>query len=154
MKVILSIKPEFVEKILKGEKKFEFRRQIFKKDVDKVIVYASSPVKALIGEFTIDEIIENKLDLLWELTKKDAGITKEFFYKYFKNKNTGYAIKIKNFFKYEHPINLNSFGIIYPPQSYLYLKTSYFVGNKILDARKENLDDDTTAWKREIYKLT
>jgi predicted transcriptional regulator len=127
MKVILSIKPEFVEKILKGEKKFEFRRHIFKKNVDKVIVYASSPVKALIGEFTIDEILENRVDLLWELTKKNSGISKEFFYKYFNNKNTGYAIKIKNFLKYEHPINLSSVGINYPPQSYVYIKDSILV---------------------------
>ncbi|PJJ76300.1 putative transcriptional regulator [Thermoflavifilum aggregans] len=136
MKVILSIKPEFVEKILNGEKKFEFRRRIFKKDVERVIVYASSPVKAVIGEFSVDDIIEDKLDFLWELTKNNSGISKEFFYKYFKNKNTGYAIKIKNFFKYEHPINLNSFGINYPPQSYVYLKTSCFVGNNILAAKK------------------
>jgi predicted transcriptional regulator len=30
MKVVLSIKPGFAEKIFSGEKKFEFRRAIFK----------------------------------------------------------------------------------------------------------------------------
>lgn len=30
MKVLLSIKPEYVEKILDGTKKFEFRKGIFK----------------------------------------------------------------------------------------------------------------------------
>ena len=38
MKVLLSIKPEFAEKIFNGTKKYEFRKSIFKnKDVDKVI---------------------------------------------------------------------------------------------------------------------
>ena len=31
MKILLSIKPQFVEKIKKGEKKFEFRRTLPKK---------------------------------------------------------------------------------------------------------------------------
>ena len=30
MKVLLSIKPEFVEKIFSGEKRFEYRKNIFK----------------------------------------------------------------------------------------------------------------------------
>lgn len=35
MKVLLSIKPEFVEKIFAGEKKFEYRRTIFKKMLNR-----------------------------------------------------------------------------------------------------------------------
>ena len=35
MNVLLSIKPRFVEKILEGEKRFEFRKGIFKQDVAK-----------------------------------------------------------------------------------------------------------------------
>lgn len=55
MKVILSIKPEFVEKIINGEKKFEYRRKIFKKDVEKVLIYASSPIKSVVGEFIVED---------------------------------------------------------------------------------------------------
>ena len=54
MKVILSIKPEFVEKIINGEKKFEYRRKIFKKDVEKVLIYASSPIKLVVGELHVE----------------------------------------------------------------------------------------------------
>lgn len=122
MKVILSIKPEFVHKILMGEKKFEFRRKIFKKKVERVIVYSSSPVKAVIGEFIIDKIIENELDLLWKLTKNESGVTEEVFYKYFENKSSGYAIKIKKFQRYEKLLNLSELGLKSPPQSYAYVK--------------------------------
>lgn len=39
MKILLSIKPVFVEEIFKGDKKFEYRRTIFKrKDIKKVVV--------------------------------------------------------------------------------------------------------------------
>ena len=59
MKIILSIKPEFAAKIFEGTKKYEFRRAIFKnKNVKKVVVYASSPVQKIIGEFEIEDIIK------------------------------------------------------------------------------------------------
>ena len=54
MKVVLSIKPEFAFKIFDGSKKFEFRKAIFKNNnVKSIIVYASSPVQKVIGEFEI-----------------------------------------------------------------------------------------------------
>ena len=65
MKIILSIKPEFAAKIFEGTKKYEFRRAIFKnKNVKKVVVYASSPVQKIIGEFEIEDIIKNDLESL------------------------------------------------------------------------------------------
>jgi predicted transcriptional regulator len=57
MKVLLSVKPEFANKIFSGVKKYEYRRAIFKNNVNRVIVYASSPVQKLIGEFEIESII-------------------------------------------------------------------------------------------------
>lgn len=46
MKILLSIKPEFADKIFEGTKQFEFRKSIFKdKTVRKVVVYASSPIQ-------------------------------------------------------------------------------------------------------------
>lgn len=121
MKAILSIKPEFITKMSSGKKKFEFRRRIFKQDVHTVIVYATSPVKAIIGEFTIDEILFHELDELWEITKSYSGISKSFFYEYFKNREKGFAIKIKNFINYDSYLSLNEFGLVYPPQSFIYV---------------------------------
>ena len=40
MNVILSIKPEFVEKIFSGEKQYEYRKILFKQKVDTVYIYA------------------------------------------------------------------------------------------------------------------
>ena len=59
MKVLLSIKPQFAVKIFDGTKKFEFRKSIFKNSkINTVVVYASSPMQKVIGEFTFDEIME------------------------------------------------------------------------------------------------
>lgn len=122
MKVLLSIKPEFADKIFKGEKKFEFRRTIFKNEAVKtVLVYASSPVQKVIGEFEIETIIKNDPEILWNMTSDFAGISRDYFMEYFSNKDFGFAIKIKNARKYKIPKCIRKDFNSFPPQSFLYL---------------------------------
>lgn len=123
MKVILSIKPFYVDKILSGEKKYELRKSIFKNDnVNKVMIYASSPVSKIIGEFEIEKIFHKNVKELWELIKNDAGVKRDFFDEYFFEKEKGYAIEIKNVKKYKKHIDIfEEFGIK-APQSFAYVK--------------------------------
>lgn len=122
MKILLSIKPQFANKIFDGSKKYEFRKTIFKNStVNTVIVYASSPLQKVIGEFTIDEIIEEKTYLLWEKTYAHSGISKDFFDQYFDNKEIGYAIKVKAPIRYKTPLDLIDFNLDFAPQSFVYL---------------------------------
>lgn len=122
MKVILSIKPQFAEKIFNGTKRFEFRRTLFKnKEVKSIIVYASAPVSRIIGEFEIDEIIHCKLDYLWINTEKYAGISKKYYDDYFSGKEVGYAIKIKQTKKYKDSYSIEEKFGIKPPQSFAYI---------------------------------
>lgn len=123
MKVLLSIKPEFAEKIFNGTKKFEFRRSVFKnKNVKIVVVYASSPVQRVIGEFEIDSILNYELQQLWDDTKDFSGISKNFFFEYFNNKEKGYAIKIKKTKLYKNSLSLKDDFNATPPQSFMYLE--------------------------------
>ncbi|MBC7937633.1 MAG: hypothetical protein H7Y86_19970 [Rhizobacter sp.] len=122
MKVVLSIKPEFANKIFDGTKHYEFRRAIFKNpDVKKVIVYSSSPVQKVIGEFEIENILNHDLKTLWNLTKEFSGISADYFYEYFGNKENGFAIKIKKTKLYKSPKCLRKDYNLLPPQSFLYL---------------------------------
>lgn len=123
MKVILSIKPEFAYKIFDGTKKFEFRKAIFKnREVTSVIVYASSPVQKVIGEFEIGEIINDQLENLWDKTAEFSGITREYFDEYFSEKDTGYALRVASKQKYKTPKCLKKHYNLNPPQSFAYLK--------------------------------
>lgn len=118
---MLSIKPNYAIKIFEGEKKYEYRRVIFKKNVQSVIVYASSPLSAVIGEFDIEKIISEDLDALWLMTRSHSGISKHFFYDYFSDKQTGYAIKVSRPTLYKDYLPLyESYGVR-PPQSFMYL---------------------------------
>ena len=123
MKVLLSIKPEFALKIFNGSKKYEYRRAIFKnREVSIVIVYASDPIKRVIGEFEIEDILYDEPQLLWLKTKNYAGISKRRFLGYFANKSRGYAIKVKTTTAYDDPLPLSSFQVLSPPQSFMYVQ--------------------------------
>ena len=123
MKVILSIKPEFAEKIFTGTKKFEFRRTLFKnKEVKSVVVYASAPISKVIGEFEIDHILFKNLSSLWEDTREESGISEDYYYKYFNGKDKGYAIRIKKIKRYKKELNIQEEFGLRPPQSFAYLR--------------------------------
>jgi len=122
MRVLLSIKPEYAFKIFDGTKKFEFRKVIFKNpDIRTVVVYASSPVQKVIGEFEIEDIFSFDPKAIWEMTKKHSGITEDFFYQYFADRDIAHAIKIKKTKKYRKQLCIREDFNVVPPQSYVYL---------------------------------
>ena len=124
MKVLLSIKPKYAEMILSGNKKYEFRRAIFKsKTVKKVVIYASSPISKVIGEFEIDHILSLDISELWTRTMKHSGIDKDFYESYFEGKDVGHAIKVKKVKRYSKHKELQEFNIKHAPQSFAYINS-------------------------------
>ena len=120
--VLLSIKPEFAEKIFDGTKKYEFRKSIFKNtDVQKVVVYASSPVQKVIGEFAIEDILNDNVAAIWKETELFSGITHDFYMSYFANKEKAYAIKIGKTTRYRQARNLSDYNLNFAPQSFAYI---------------------------------
>lgn len=124
MRVLLSIKPEYAEKILSGEKKFEFRRILPKKrEVKKAVIYASLPVGKVVGEFEIAGFISENSDRLWEIIAEFSGVSMDSFNDYFKGKEISNAIKIGKVTRYEQAKDLVE---ILPsgrtPQSFCYIK--------------------------------
>ena len=98
IKVLLSIKPEYAEKILNGEKKFEFRRVLPKnKEVDKVVIYATMPIGKIIGEFEIADFISESPIQLWQLTEEFAGISFHFVESYFRKSRRVYRLQLVAF---------------------------------------------------------
>jgi len=132
MNVLLSVKPHFAESIFNGKKKYEYRKTRFSiSNIQKIIVYASSPIKKIVGEFHIAEIIQDTPELIWLRTGNLAGIRREIFFHYFTGKNIGYAIRIKHAKKYRVPYDPRDVveGFI-PPQSFMYINTSAVTPNQ------------------------
>ena len=78
MRVLLSIKPEYAEKILSGAKRFEYRKAAPRNTaVRTVVIYATLPVGKVIGEFEIGGVLREPPEVLWNQTKQASGITRD-----------------------------------------------------------------------------
>lgn len=124
MKVLLSIKPEYVDKILDGTKRYEFRKNAIKnKNVKVAVIYATMPVGMIVGEFDIDSIIKEVPEKIWSITQKYSGISKRFFEEYYNGREEAVAYVIGDVRRYERPLDpsevIDNFT---PPQSYMYIE--------------------------------
>jgi predicted transcriptional regulator len=118
---LLSIRPAYADAIFRGEKRFEFRRAIFRKTVDVVVVYITSPTCLVVGEFDVTDVISDSVEGLWNRTSSYAGIDRDGFFNYFRGRDVGHAIAIGNVRKYRTPLELaGAFGIR-APQSFVYV---------------------------------
>jgi predicted transcriptional regulator len=133
MNVLLSIKPKFVERIFEGEKKYEYRKIMFANgNVKNIFVYASTPVKKIVGRIEIDEVLCEAPSMLWNLTADHAGISRAFFFEYFSDRNTAFAIKIKSAERYHEPLDpYNMIVGFRAPQSFMYLENGKLL-NKLM----------------------
>lgn len=131
-RALLSIKPQYSSAIFDGNKKFEFRRVLFSRPVDIIVVYSTAPVQRVVGEFKVKSIIRESLPFLWEQTSQFAGIDEDFFFQYFHDRACGYAIEIGEVQPYQYPFcPTERFGVR-PPQSFVYLD----VDNSFHDTKK------------------
>lgn len=122
-RILFSIHPEFADAILSGKKKVEFRRVIFRKvDIKEVVIYATHPVRRVVGRFEIDEVLTAEPGVLWKQTKDIGGVTREKFDNYFLGKNIGFGIKIKNPVRFVNSQPLSKYVTSNtPPQSFCYV---------------------------------
>jgi predicted transcriptional regulator len=134
---LLPIKPLYVQAILAGEKRVEFRKQRFARPVEAIVIYATSPVKKVVGHFRISQIDERSPMDLWREYHSVGGIRPEAYWSYFKNSRTGIAIGIAGLIALEKPLSLDELtGTNIPPQSYSYLPTDSL---DAIPTLKENL---------------
>lgn len=120
-KILMSIKPQYSDKIFSGVKKYEFRRKVSKLQVDKIIVYSSSPEKKVIGEVEVINVVCKPINDLWKLTKEFAGISFDDFRNYFLGCDVAYAYELGKVTRYKKPKSLLDFDISFSPQSYVYV---------------------------------
>lgn len=120
--ILLSIKPEYADKIFSGEKKYEFRRHLAKKDVTRILVYSTAPVMMVIGEVEVVGTLSLSPTALWEATKGKAGISRAKFRRYFSGSRIGHAYKLGKAQKYNEPKPLSTYNIHSAPQSLVYIE--------------------------------
>jgi Uncharacterized conserved protein len=119
--MLLSINPKYVEKIINGEKIYEFRKTKTKRIPDKIIIYCTSPIMKVIGEAEVAEVLIDTPQNIWVETRALGGVDEEFFFKYYNDKEVAVAYKLKNIKKYKKEKKLSDYGLKVAPQSFVYL---------------------------------
>lgn len=120
-KILLSINPEYVQKIFDGTKKYEYRKVKCKREVDKIIIYETSPVMKIVGEASVKKVLEDTPEKMWQKTKEFSGTSPEFFLKYYSGCQNAIAYELKDIKKYDEPQDLIDYGLTTAPQSFIYI---------------------------------
>jgi predicted transcriptional regulator len=119
--MLLSINPEHVENILKGNKLFEFRKVKCREDVDSIVIYSTSPVMQVVAEAAVEAVLVDDVLKVWQMTKDHAGISYDFYQQYYEGKETAVAYKLGDVTAYDEPRSLADFGVSHAPQSFVYI---------------------------------
>ena len=72
--ILMSIHPKFAQLILSGKKKVEFRKTRFNHQISHVVIYATSPIKKVVGYFEVQNIKVAPPKDLWESYSEVSGI--------------------------------------------------------------------------------
>lgn len=89
--------------------------------MDKIYIYSTTPVRKVVGEAEVEDVLIDRPNIIWDITNKQAGIDKCFFDKYFDNREEAVAYKLRNVIEYVVPKTLSDLGVKVAPQSYQYI---------------------------------
>jgi len=122
----ISIKPKFAEAILGYTKEFELRRvapQVVPGSI--AVIYASAPTMAIVGAFTIEGVLTDTLEDLWDTVGGSCLLDRPAYDNYFEGKVRGVALIIGKRWKAREMYSLQRLRMVWkgfiPPQSYRYL---------------------------------
>ena len=122
--VLMSIKPRYWERIQSGSKCFELRRTPVRfSSGDIVVVYASSPSRALVGAFEAKRILRAPKAEIWERYSAYLGVGEEDYFDYFSDVEFATAIEIRRVHSIERiPLSAlrSRWPGFRPPQSFMY----------------------------------
>jgi predicted transcriptional regulator len=120
--VLLSIKPRFADAIMRGEKKVEFRRRLWKSTVDTVVVYSTEPEKRIVGYFSVSFVDLASPTELWRRHGGVGAIGRDEYRTYYAGTTSGVAVGVGRVHRLDKGRELRSITRLNrPPQSFAYL---------------------------------
>lgn len=123
--ILVSIKPEFVDKIFNHTKKIELRKVSPNANPgDLMIIYSTYPEMAIVGICRIERVIRDTPVEIWKKHSDYLGIDKARFFDYYSNSTYAVGIVIDNARRLRSKIPLqsikNRFPSFSPPQTFKY----------------------------------
>jgi len=123
--VVLSIKPQYTDKIIEGKKTVELRRRfpVSMPSGTLAYIYSTSPVRALVAFAEIANVIKSPVREIWDRYASVASIEKLDFDHYFAGRDDGFVLRLSNVRSLARPVPLEELRHRFrfeAPQSYLY----------------------------------
>ena len=120
--IILSIRAKHSRRIYAGAKLYELRKILPKTLPRRIFLYEAGR-QVITGHIIVNHALRGDIQSLW-LRVGELATTKERFFDYFSNRDTGCALHIAHSCAYERPISLAELQMLSPslkpPQSFLY----------------------------------
>lgn len=119
---MMSIRTWHADRIYAGAKRFEFRRRRprFSPGL-KVYVYEPTPVRSVTGFFLVDTLVDIDGVDLCEL--EDDGGERRFVESYLRDACRPTAIGVTQPRRLDKPVSLQTFGVKFAPQSYVFISS-------------------------------
>ncbi len=124
--IVLSLKPRFAEAILAGTKTVELRRTTSKIEVPtRALLYATTPVRALLGTCIITDVRSANLTALWREHGSRSELSHNEFKRYFEGLDVGTALTLSHQRPLDRTVPLQDLRAnprgFRPPQSFAYV---------------------------------
>ena len=122
--ILISIHPCYTDQILSGKKRIEFRRCWAAYPVDKIVIYATSPLQHIVAVARVKKVTIASPNKLCELSAKvGGGISKNKLIAYLHGKKRAYGIELTTVRSFKKPLlPINIFGKRFrAPQSFSYV---------------------------------
>ncbi|RAW01085.1 ASCH domain-containing protein [Pseudochryseolinea flava] len=127
--LLISVRPEFAEKILNGTKTIELRKSSPNVSIgDLVIIYSTLPEKAIVGTCVVQGIMKKSPQQFWRSHSRKMGIDRKRYFEYFKHSSFAVGIVLTSIEKLDEKVSLDlvrkSIPKFSPPQTFRYLDRS------------------------------
>ena len=119
--LLLSIHPRYIQQIASGKKQYEFRKAKCRREIDRIVLYATQPCGCLAGEADVSQILSGSPEQIWEKTQGFSGLSRQEYLGYFQGSSLAVAYQLANFRWYPRQIRLQEIQLTRPPQSFCYL---------------------------------
>jgi len=105
--LLFSIKPRWADAIMRGEKTFELRRRPPKLTSPvPALIYATTPVRALVGRCMMGPVLTDPPSRLWKRVSGTSCVTEMEFDDYFCDCREAHAIVVSEPSRIENPLSL------------------------------------------------
>lgn len=155
--LLLSVRPRFARALLDGTKTVEVRRRF--PDVPAgtpVVLYSSSPERALLGTMRVRALVRIEAEDIWRTYKDEISIQWDELSAYLNGASMSSVLELESPVTWRHAVPLDSMRRtlgLEPPQSFRYLTARQLSKFEAIGSRPSNVNQSGAALRQPVSAL-